>query len=234
MVQACRRALNCPPGAGERLDRVTRLMRRKGMDVGALIDAVAGGSYGPPRSYLVVDSAIRKLLEGKPRRWRRLQINDIVASRHRSSYNFTDELVVGCNDYPMIWDRKASEPERRAQLEQAIVDYEPADAFAPFTPREVALGADVGYLECLTWPEPTELREPPVRADMEPTDAPVLVVNGEFDDLTTPREGQLVTKLFPDARQLVGRNAGHVDALYYFDGPSAVEIRRFMRQTLND
>ena len=119
----------------------------------------------------------------------------------------------------MIWDRDASEEERRAQLEQAIRDYD-ADAFAPFTPREVALAADVGYLECLTWPQPTELREPPVRPGWSPTEAPVLVVNGELDDLTTPFEGRLVAEQFPNARRFVGRNAGHVDALYYPDGPS--------------
>ena len=35
-----------------------RYMRRNGMNVGALIDAIAGGSYGPPQSYVAVDRAI--------------------------------------------------------------------------------------------------------------------------------------------------------------------------------
>ncbi len=34
---------------------------------------------------------------------------------------------------------------------------------------------------------------------------------------------------FPDARRFVGRNAGHVDALYDPDGPSGRTIRRFYR-----
>lgn len=228
MDVACDRTPGCPPGAGERLERLAELMRKQGMSVGALVDAIAGAAYGPPESYLTVDRAGRKLLAGKPREWRRLTLQETVAARDRFSYSRPEELIVGCNDYPMIWDRRADEPERRAQLEDAITSYDP-DAFGPFTPREVAIGSEVGYLECLTWPQPTELREPPVPAGAEPTDAPVLVVNGELDDLTTPFEGGLVADLFPNSKRFIGRNAGHVDALYYPDGPSANVIRRFLR-----
>ena len=111
--------------------------------------------------------------------------------------------MVGCNDYPMIWDRDASEPERREQLEQAIRDYDD-DAFLPFTPREVALSSDTGYLECLTWPPPTDLYEPPVPEDAEAPDVPVLVVSGEFDDLTTPWEGRRVAEPLPGLRAFRG------------------------------
>lgn len=229
MEIACERDPDCTGSAIRRLERAARLMRRKGMNVGRLIDAIAGSAYGPPASYRSVDEAIAKLLAGKPRDWRRLDYSETVAARDRFSYSRPEELVVGCNDYPMIWDRDAPEEERRAQLEQAVRDYDP-EAFAPFTPREVALASEVGYLECLTWPQPTELREPPVRRGMEPTEAPVLVVNGELDDLTTPFEGGLVADLFPNSRRFIGRNAGHVDALYYADGPSAVAIRAFLRE----
>ena len=228
MEIACERAPDCPPSASRRLKRLAKLMRRKGMNVGTLIDAIAGAAYGPPSSYLRIDRAGRKLLAGKPRDWRRLTLEEIVASRDRLQYDHAEELVVGCNDYPMIWDRTAREPARRAQLERAIRDYDPK-AFAPFTPREVAIGSETGYLECLTWPRPTELREPPVPAGAKPTTAPVLVVNGELDDLTTPFEGRLVADEFPHSRRFIGRNAGHVDALYDSDGPSARAIRRFLR-----
>lgn len=228
MKIACERSPTCPPGASRRLDRVAQLMRRKGMNVGTLIDAIAGAAYGPPQSYLQIDRAIRGLLHGKPRRFRRLTLNETVASRDRFQYDYTDELVVGCNDYPMIWDRDAGESERRVQLERSIRRYDER-AFLPFTPREVAIGSTTGYLECLTWPKPTELREPPVPPGAEPTEAPVLVVNGELDDLTTPFEGKLVAREFPNSRRYIGRNAGHVASLYYPDGPSARRIRGFMR-----
>ena len=116
----------------------------------------------------------------------------------------------------MIWDKEASEPERRDQLEEAIREDDPQDAFPPFTPREVAYAPDFGYLECLTWPQPTDLYEPAVDPEEdEPTEAPVLVVSGEMDTITTPWEGKKVASFFPDARQFIDRNAGHVEALYY-------------------
>lgn len=231
LITACHRSPTCPPGAAKRLASAARLMRAKGMDVGLLIAAIAGAAYGPPQSYLEVERGVRAMLAGNLNPWHDLIKNDTVAHRDRFSYDYPDELVVGCNDYPMIWKRGASESERRAQLERSIRAYDPR-AFAPFTPREVALSSDTGYLECLTWPRPTALREPPVPADAVATEAPVLVVNGELDDLTTPFEGGLVAAQFANAKRFVGRNAGHVDSLYNSDGPSARTIRRFLRRTL--
>lgn len=228
MKIACDRSPSCPPGVTKRLAEQARYMRRKGMSVGSLIDAIAGAAYGPPDSYLAIEAAGRKLVAGKPRAWRQLTLQEIVAARDRTQYDRAEEYVVGCNDYPMIWDRTADEPERRAQLERSIRAYD-RDAFGPFTPREVAISSESGYLECLTWPKPTELREPPVPAGSKPTEAPVLVVNGELDDLTTPFEGGLVADEFPNSRRFVGRNAGHVAPLYYPKGPSARVIRRFLR-----
>ncbi len=228
MKLSCERSPSCPPGVLRRLYEQARYMRRNGMSVGAMVDAIAGASYDPPASYLAVERAGRRMLEGNRRQWRRLTLAETVASRDRFQYDRAEELVVGCNDYPMIWDRDAGEPKRRLELERAIRGYD-KDAFGPFTPREVAIGSNVGYLECLTWPRPTELREPPVPAGSKPTKAPVLVVNGELDDLTTPREGWMVARQFPNARRFIGRNAGHVAALYYADGPSARTIRRFLR-----
>ena len=49
----------------------------------------------------------------------------------------------------------------------------------------------------------------------------MLVVSGEFDDLTTPHEGKVVAELFPDSEQFIARNAGHVDALYASNGDAA-------------
>ncbi len=230
-VTACDRSQNCPPRAAKRLRKQAELMRDRGMNPGTLIDAIAGAAYGPPQSYLDVEAAGRALLEGDDQPWIDLNADLRVAYSKPHRYDYTTELVVGCNDYPMLWDKGASEPERRAQLESAIRAHD-RHAFDPFTPREVALGSTVGYLECLTWPQPTELSEPPVPEGAEPTDAPVLVVNGELDDLTTPREGATVAAAFPNSKRFIGRNAGHVDALYDARGPSARTIRRFLRSEL--
>ncbi len=228
---ACRRSPSCPAGASKRLERQAEAMRNRGMNPGTLIDAIADSAYGPPQSYLDVERAGRALLDGDDQPWIDLNGDLRVAYGKPRRYDYATELVVGCNDYPMIWDKSATEPERRAQLEEAIRAHD-RGAFEPFTPREVAIGSTVGYLECLTWPQPTGLSEPPVPEGAEPTGAPVLVVNGELDDLTTPREGATVAAEFPDSQRFIGRNAGHVDALYHVTGPSARAIRRFLRREL--
>ena len=72
--------------------------------------------------------------------------------------------------------------------------------------------------------------EPPISPGDEPTSAPVLVVSGEMDNLTTPQEGKWVADLFPNATRFVARNAGHIDALINTDGRAAQEIRDFIRE----
>jgi pimeloyl-ACP methyl ester carboxylesterase len=193
-----------------------------------LIDALVDAAYGPPATYLRIVRAGRDLLAGNSGAWRRLTDPGKPGFRHVRDYARAGELVVGCNDYPMIWDRDVTEPERRAQLGQAIRDHDP-DTFAPFTPREVALSAQIGYLECLTWPARNELYEPPIEKDATPTPAPVLVVSGELDSVTTPVEGRAVAETFPDSEWFLARNKGHVASLYNPHGPAATEIRRFLR-----
>ena len=80
----------------------------------------------------------RRCAAATPRRGTAHRPRASPATRRFAATRAASELVIGCNDYPMIWDKEASEPERRAQLEEAIRDYD-HDAFAPFTPREVAL-----------------------------------------------------------------------------------------------
>ena len=74
---------------------------------------------------------------------------------------------------------------------------------------------------------------PPADPDtQEPTPAPVLVVSGELDNVTTPHEGRVVAGLFGEARFFLARNAGHVDALYHRCGDAARRIRRSLRGAL--
>jgi pimeloyl-ACP methyl ester carboxylesterase len=135
---------------------------------------------------------------------------------------------VGCNDYPMIWEKDADEDERREQLEQAIREYDPS-SFAPFSAREMAISSDIGYLECLTFPEPTDLYESPKPDDASAPNVPTLVVAGELDDITTPTEGKQVATGFPNSDYFEARNGGHVVSLYDSHGSAARKIRRFLR-----
>jgi pimeloyl-ACP methyl ester carboxylesterase len=229
MPKACRRVDSCSGDAARRLEKLVDYLRETQRGVGPLLDALE--SAGTPESFVEVDRAGVELRRGNQQPWIDLTTYQKQGSGNLRSYVRAGELVVGCNDYPMIWDKEASEEERRAQLEEEIREHDP-DTFAPFTPREIALSSNIGYHECLTWPAPTDLYEPPVEEDAEAPDVPVLVVSGEFDSLTTVHEGKVVAEMFPDSEQFIARNVGHVDALYHEDGPAAREIRRFLRRNL--
>jgi pimeloyl-ACP methyl ester carboxylesterase len=225
---ACRRSPLCSGDAGRRLRQLVQFLRDTRRGVGPLLELFGGATYGTPDSYLAIDRAGRQLRKGNAKPWKRMTAPLKPGYTDPREYVRAGELVVGCNDYPMIWDRTASEPERRRQLEHAIRRH--PHNFGPFTPREIALSSNFGYLECLTWPAPTDVYEPPIPPGSEPTTAPVLVVSGEMDNLTTPQEGRWVAREFPDSRRFVARNAGHVDSLYHRDGSAARRIREFVRR----
>ena len=228
---SCHRDPSCPGDPAKRLVRLTHYLRKTHRGVGPLIDAIGAAAYGPPASYLAIDRAGRALLAGNPGPWRNLTYDNKAGFAHPRHFSQTDELVVGCNDYPMIWSKNASSDERRAQLERAIRKHRPG-TFAPFTPREIAYSSYLSYLECLTWPAPTSNYEPPIPRGAKPTTAPVLVVSGELDDTTTAREGRTVAAEFPNSSQFIARNAGHVASLYDASSPPAKRIRTFLRTNL--
>jgi len=229
---ACRRSPQCPPGAVKRLERLAEHLRNTGRTVEWLLGALAGATYGTPESYLEIDEAGRKLRAGNPGPWNELiEPTTKWESGDELEYVRAGEMAVTCNDYPLLWDKASSESERRVELERAIRRKD-RDAFYPFTPREIALSVNFGYQYCLGWPQPTEVYEPPIGPDDSPTEAPVLVVSGEMDNLTTPEEGRKVAAEFPNSEYYLARNAGHVDALYGTDRPAARAIRRFLRANL--
>lgn len=228
---SCRRDPNCPPDASKRLATLADYLRKTHRGVGPLIDAIAAAAYGPPASYLAIDDAGRALLAGNPVPWKNLTYDNRAGYAHPRHFSQTDELVVGCNDYPMIWRKHASPSQRLADLEKAI-EHHRKNTFAPFTPREIAYSSYLSYLECITWPRPTANYEPPIASDAKPTNAPVLVVSGELDDTTTAREGRTVAAEFPNGRQFIASNVGHVASLYDASSPPARQIRRFLRDNL--
>ena len=145
-------------------------------------------------------------------------------------------MAVSCNDYPMIWDKEASEEERRAQFEEAIRNYPGHEGVrAVHAARDRLLGWARATSTASAGPPRPTLYEPPADPEtQEPTEAPVLVVSGEFDDLTTPHEGKVVADLFPDSEHFIARNAGHVDALYATNGDAARKIRSFLKTALGN
>ncbi len=228
--EVCDRDPDCKGNALARVDRLAEQLREDRLSVGPLIDLIASGYSGPPDSYLQADEAITEYLHGDPDLYKRLTMYQIRGAKKIRRYSYAAELMFSCNDYPMIWDKQASEPERREQLEAAIENYD-KNAFGPFTPREVALSSTVGYLYCLTWPPHSDIYEPPADPEVdEPTEAPVLVISGEHDDITTPWEGRKVANSFPGSELFIAPDAGHVDALYYYHGEAARKVRAFLAE----
>ncbi len=217
----CRRSTRCSPGARRRLGAVVRSLRRSGRRAGPLLDAIGSAGYTPaPPGYLRIDRAVSAYLRGDRRPYDRLVGGGPPVYGNPRVYSRGQELAVSCNDYPMLWDKRAGGGERRRQLHAAI-RRKPARAFAPFSPAEVALEAFSSYHECLRWPRPTGLYEPPAPRGAEAPDVPVLVMDGELDNVTSPGEAAKVAAAFPDARRVIVRNAGHVPSLYGARFPGA-------------
>ena len=232
MAIACRRSAKCHGNARRRLGKLVVWLRARHRGVGALVDALAVAGNTPPSSYLRIDRAGTALRHGNSTPYKRLIAEAKLGYGHIRHFNLTQEDVVSCNDYPLLWSKDASEAERRSELERKVSEYQNAAAFAPFKPREVALSSETLYQYCLAAPRPSSLYEPPASPGEQPTKAPVLVVSGELDNVTTPYEGRLVAKEFPNSRQFVARGAGHVADLYDGSSPPAVRTRHFLRHVL--
>jgi pimeloyl-ACP methyl ester carboxylesterase len=224
----CQRANRCHGSAAARLDRMAASLRDTRRGVGPLLDAIAYAGYEPPaRYYLEINTAISEYLTGNRRPYRRLTAVGSGGYGNYRYYSRGDELTVSCNDYPMLWDKSSGPAARRLQLGAAVSRY-PAQLFAPFTPREVALKASAGYRECLRWPKPSRFYEPPAEPQAPRPTMPTLVISGELDDVTSPAEGAAVARDFTNSRQIVIRNAGHVPSLYGGRYPARDAVRRFL------
>ena len=201
-------------------------MRRDGHSLVPLVNRIWSAGNSGPKAYLQTDRAVRRYLTGGP--VPSPGGGDVIGGGGGlRAYSRAMELVFSCNDYPMLWKKTATEPDRRRQLRRAVKSY-PSRRFAPFNPDEVSRSIFLGYRYCLTAPPPGPLYEPPAPPGARGTKAPVLVVSGEMDAVTTPTEGRYVVAGFPNARQIIVPDAAHVDALYHAKGQAARAIRAFL------
>jgi pimeloyl-ACP methyl ester carboxylesterase len=229
LATVCERANRCHGDAGRRLERVVELLRRTRHGVGPLLDAIAFAGYEPPRyNYLRIDTAISAYLDGNRRPYRRLTTGGDSYGSYRY-YSRGDEVAVSCNDYPMLWDKDAGPAARRRQLRARLATY-PRGEFAPFTAREIGIRSTAGYLECLRWPKPSDLYEPPAPPGAPAPRMPTLVIAGELDDVTSPAEGRMVAADFADSRYMEIRNGGHVPTLYGGRYRARHRVRVFLRR----
>ncbi len=127
--------------------------------------------------------------------------------------------AVDCSDYRQLFDMRLPEADRHRQYKAAIARKAADDptVYAPFTLPE-ALGA-WGNPEvlntCEAWPSAPSFVTPgyPVPKNAVFPNIPVLVLAGELDTVTSPKEAAETTALFPNAYFIVVHNTGHETAV---------------------
>lgn len=227
----CRRSPECSGDALGRFKRVVGRYHAAGLPTGDLIGFLLGSGTLAPRSYLSLDRADRLFLGGHPRHLRKLIDPGAPGEGNVRSFSYGLEVAVECNDYPVMWDKSASEPERRAQLAKAVKKL-PERFFSPFGRREYLLSEEAHLVTCLNWPQPPEGGlTPPVPAGWRASRSfPTLILAGEVDDITSVAEARQVKRRFPRSRLFVVPNRGHASPLYYpFVSPGTGMIRAFIR-----
>jgi pimeloyl-ACP methyl ester carboxylesterase len=229
---ACRHAPTCSGDALARFARVVRRFHAGHRSTEGLLGFLLGAGTLAPRSYLSLDDASRRFLQGNPRRLNRLVASGPAGHGDLGEFSYGLEIAVECNDYPLLWDPQASIGTRIEQLTAASQRL-PADHFAPFGRREYLLSSAAHLTSCLTWPvPPAGGLEPPAPQDWQaPLSFPTLILAGELDDVTSVAEARQVQERFPRSRLYVVPNRGHSSSLYYpFSSPAVGQIRAFMRQ----
>ncbi|MBK8293824.1 MAG: alpha/beta hydrolase [Solirubrobacterales bacterium] len=228
---SCKRFPEC---SGNALGRLNRTMKRSGVKsrfVSDILEYLMGTapSYAP-NGYRNLNTAVSAWLRG-----RRKELHELVDPGSPDSGDpgyFSEGMyeAVICNDYPTPWNQDSSIPERRKQFRRAIKDFRPGNLFAPI-PRGTWMNDSASDIaNCLTWPAPTERMKPPIPPGRKmPGKLKTLVLAGEFDAITSVKEGRQVTGRFPRGRLFVVPNRGHVSELYYpFKSPATGRIRHFV------
>ncbi len=249
---ACRRDVVCAQHPGAPMQRVRRLVervrhqpitgrapnadgevRRVTVDVNAVVTMLTAGS-GNPTVYREVDAAIRAALREHPYLLPLLRLaRETTYEGGAGDYRVYSEglfLAVSCNDYAQPFDISAPIAERPAQYERSLrrLERRTPRVFRPFTVREWT-GSEFGYFDsCLRWPAPSRW-VPPIPADADYPDVPVLVLAGDLDSNTSSGTARDTAAAFPRSTFVQVHNTGHISALEDFDQCASLIVRRFVR-----
>ncbi len=149
--------------------------------------------------------------------------------------------AINCQDAPQVFDMRLSPDARRAQRDRAFAERRRAfpDSFAPFTLDEYrAMPLDYTFIEqCVGWPV-ADAAHP--ASHVVPDDAtfppvPVLVISGEFDNMTPMADGAAAAAQFPHARHQIIANGFHVNAMPHARSPCGGDIvRAFIADPADD
>ena len=259
---ACARDAGCArlPGASTaRLEAALRELRAhprqaEGVDVdgipirytagpGALAVVLFGGA--PPLATLrESDAAARAYLAGDARPLLRLMAESLAGVDSRDATHSPERFSQGlaaavqCQDAPQIFDMQLDPAARRSDLDRALAERRAAapDTYAPFTIDEYRqMPPDYAFIEqCAGWPA-REPAHPPAHRVAEARGfpaTPVLVISGEFDNMTGLEEGNDAALQFPHSEHVVISNSFHVNALPRARSDCAATIARRFLKTL--
>ncbi len=128
---------------------------------------------------------------------------------------YSVELYVAdaCIDYPQLFDMRAPQAARAAQLAAAQGALPPA-TFSPFTTAEwISQNENTeAYSACIGWPSPTVAQPPvPGGTPLFAPSLPVLVLGGEYDTWTPPADApKVLAEIGGHARFVELANSTHV------------------------
>ncbi len=260
--KACERAPDCSRLPGNSIEHMAPALARlrahsfaaKGFDVdGRLIHFTAGpaawavvlfGGAPPLATLREADAAARAYATGDVAPILRLMAESTagVDSRDPShdpkQYSAGLAAAVTCQDMPQIFDMQVSPDLRLIARDQAFESRRNSDpyAFGPFTLDEYhGMPPDYVFLdECVTWPAAGGVRPP---AYLEGAvngfpAVPVLVISGEFDNMTTVIDGAAAAAQFPHSQQVIVANSFHVNALPHARTRCGADIARHFIETL--
>ena len=143
--------------------------------------------------------------------------------------------AVFCQDAPQIFDMHLPPAQRVVARDRIIAERKMSapDTYAPFTIDEYRrMPLDYAFIdECVRWPALAAGATPLAFAGTRPPQVPVLVISGEFDNMTSVADGAAAAAQFSRARHIVIANSFHVNALPRArTACGATLVRRFMSE----
>ena len=207
------------------------------LDAPALVSLAFNATYGPV-TYRETDAAIRAWFT----RSDAAPLLRLVAEEQFPGGGLSDpvdyseglDAAVSCQDYPQLYDMRAT-PAVRLQQYRSAVRARTATAprtYGPFTVSEYVSSDWAEQEWCRTWPTaPAAYRQGPIRppGGHYPASVPVLVMSGELDSITTPAEGAMVARQWPTSRQVHVANSFHVTAVGDTDTCAVRIVQAFVR-----
>ncbi|MFY9663813.1 MAG: alpha/beta hydrolase [Candidatus Cybelea sp.] len=239
---ACERSPVCANLHGSSLDRIERLLAklRAGREKisPAQIAFVMDSAGLDPLAFRDLDAAARAYVDANDAIPLERLVDETYAEEEGAggparSYSQGLFVAASCSDNPQAYDMRLQPPERIADWRRALAlkrENDPA-LYAPFSLEEfLHMPLDYAYVPlCTTWPvaSPKHPAGQPVPPGTRFPGVPVLVLNGDLDTTTTPKEGERAARLFPNATHVIVANSVHVTALDDFYGCASGIVRRF-------